>query len=101
MEIHLLMALRDACAYNLDGEFDELFKRCTNRKVYIDAVICAVKAPIAQGIVLDSEVMEGSEGEAQGEAGATSHASSFIKIYAYAVHISDCLSSKMADAYLL
>ena len=26
LEIHLLMALRDACAYNLDGDFDELFR---------------------------------------------------------------------------
>ena len=34
-----------------------------------------------QEIVLDAEAMEGSEGEAQGEAGPTSQASSFTKSY--------------------
>ena len=58
-------------------------------------------APTDQEIVLDAEVMEGSEKEAQGEVGATSQASSLTKIYTYAVNISDYLSSKMADAYLL
>ena len=38
-------------------------------------------APTDEEIVLHVEAMEGSEGEAQGEAGATSHASSFTKIY--------------------
>ena len=60
-----------------------------------------VEAPTAQEIVLDAEAMQRSEGEVQGEAGATSQVSSFTQIYAYVVNISDRLSSKMADAYLL
>ena len=60
-----------------------------------------VEAPTTQEIVLDAEAVKGSEGEAQGEAGAMRQASSFTKIYAYAVNISNCLSSKMANAYLV
>ena len=95
------MTLEDVCAYNLDdGDFDELF-RDVEIKNSSDTVICAVEPPTTQEIVLDAQAMKGSEREAQGEAGATSQASSFTKIYHYAGNISDYLSSKMADAYLL
>ena len=66
-----------------------------------DAALCSVEAPTIQEIALVEEAMEGSEGEAQSEASATSQASSFTKIYAYAANISDCLSSKMAEAFIV
>ena len=59
------------------------------------------RSPTTQEIALDAVAMEGSEGGAQSEASATSQASLFTKIYAFVVNISDCLSSKMIDAYLL
>ena len=66
MEIHLLMAVKDVCAYNLEGDFDHLF-RDVEIENSSDAAICAVEVPTAQEIVLDVEAMERSEGEAQGE----------------------------------
>ena len=71
MEIHLLITLKDLCAYNLDIDFDELF-RDVEIKISSDAEIYAVKPPTAQEIVLDAQAMKGSEREGQGEAGATS-----------------------------
>ena len=86
MEIHLLIALKDLCAYNLDGDFNELLKDVhVEIENSSDAAICAVEAPITQEVVLDAEALEGSEGEAPGEVSATSQASSFTKVYAYAV----------------
>ena len=79
LEIHLLMTLKHFCAYNLDGNFDELF-RDVEIKSSIEAAVCAVEPPTAQEIVLDAQAMKGNEREAQGEAGATSQASSFTKI---------------------
>ena len=60
LEIYLLMALKDVCSYNLDGNFDELF-RDVEIENSNDAAIWAVEAPIAQEIALDAESMEGSE----------------------------------------
>ena len=51
MEIHLLITLKDVCAYNLDVDFDELF-RDVEIENSSDAAICAVEAPTAQEIVL-------------------------------------------------
>ena len=100
MEIHLLMALKEVCMYNPDGDFDELLRDEENENAS-DPAICAVDAPIGQKIALDAQVMEVSEREAQSEVSATSQPSSFIKIYAFVINISDCFSSKMVDAYNL
>ena len=39
LEIHLLMALKDICSYNLDGNFDELFRNVEIENS-TDAAIC-------------------------------------------------------------
>ena len=81
------MALKDICSYTLDGDFNELFGDVEIEK-YSDAAVCVVyRLPCtAQEIVRYTEVMEGSEREAQGKAGATGQASLFTKIYAYMVN---------------
>ena len=43
------MALKDVCAYNLDCDFNELF-RAVLIENSSDAAICAVEAPTAQKI---------------------------------------------------
>ena len=68
LEIHLLMALKDVFLYNLDRNFDELF-RDVEIENSTDAAICAVEAPTTQEIVLDAEVMEGSDREAHAGSG--------------------------------
>ena len=56
------MTLKDVCAYNLDGDFDELF-RDVEIKSASDAAICAVEALTAQEIVLDMEAMKEVKGK--------------------------------------
>ena len=100
LELHLMMAVKEVCTYDFEGDFDELL-RDVKIENSSDAAICAVEALTTQEIVLDAEVMEGNEGEAQSKARVMNQASSFTKIYAYAVNISDCLSSEMANTCLL
>ena len=80
------MALKEVCTYNLDVELKTLV-----------TLQYAVEAPTTQEIALDAEAMEGSEGEAQSEASATSQASRIVhqNFYAYSVNLSDCSSSQM------
>ena len=59
---------KEDCTYDLDDNFDELFKMYKLKTLYWYAVICAVEPPTDREMPLNAAAMERSEGQAKGEA---------------------------------